>query len=224
MTNALTSPMNKICRATLFLIAVIALDSARAQDDTNSYFRLANATGLDGKVHFHLDGEDLNPDGYISGETTGSLGVAATSVRIKASHLQCEDAEQTFQLTPGQQTAIIVYIEPEKDSKTGEIKKRLIKFSTLDRKADSKKRTATLLFLSVSQSIEVKMNNSPINLTALKQSDIAFGDSRLTGVNITVAEKKIGDFDIEDPGDYAVIVFDKADGTHGCISFYNSRH
>lgn len=218
--------MNKICN----LASIIALAgflggmNLQAQDEAVGYFRLANATGLDGKLHFFLNGEDLNADGYPSGETTGSLGVAPAPVKITAKHPLCEDADYTFEVKPGEQTAIIAYVEPQKDQKTGEVKKREIKFGTLERKGGSKKRSATLLFLSVSQQIELRMNNAPVVLTPHKQVNVNFSESRGTGVNIAVGDSKIGGLDIEDPGDYAVIVFDKADGSHGCITFYNSRH
>lgn len=218
--------MNKICNLAC-AIALIGLSGGvrlKAQDEAVGYFRLANATGLDGKLHFLLNGEDLNPEGYPSGETTGSLGVTPAPVKITATHPLCEDADYSFEIKPGDQTAIIAYVEPQKDQKTGEVKKREIKFGTLERKGDTKKRSATLLFLSVSQQIELRMNNSPVILTPHKQVNVNFSESRGTGVNIAVGESRIGGLDIENPGDYAVIVFDKADGSHGCITFYNSRH
>lgn len=193
-------------------------------DEAVGYFRLANATGLDGNLHFYLDGEDLNPIGYTSGETTGSLGVATANVKLKATHPLCDDTEFELKLQPGEQTAVIAYVEPQVDAKTGKVKKRVLKFSTLQRKSGSSKKTATLLFLSVSQSIDLEMNGRPVTLKTLQQMDVGFSESASTGVNIGVGSQKIGGFDIEDPGDYAVIIFDKADGTHGCITFYNTRH
>lgn len=215
--------MNKICK--LLLLTCLALcHPLRAQEGAVGYFRLANATGLDGMLHFYMEGEDLNRKGYKSGETTGSLGVAVPTVKLKASHPLCDDIEYELKLQPSEQTAVIVYVEPQVDPKTGEVKKRTLKFSTLQRKSGRGKRTATLLFLSVSQSIDLDMNGKPVTLKPLKQVDVGFGDSRSTGVEIAVGSQKIGNLDIEEAGDYAVIVFDKADGTHGCITFYNTRH
>lgn len=216
--------MNKICKL-LCLFTWLLAGGAQAQEDgTVGYFRLANATGLDGMLHFYLEGEDLNPKGYKSGATTGSLGVSVPTAKLKASHPLCEDTEYVLKLQPGEQTAVIVYVEPQMDQKTGEVKKRTLKFATLERKDGSKKRTATLLFLSVSQPINLDMNGKPVTLAPMKQQDIGFGDSRSTGVALEVGGQKIGNLDIEEAGDYAVIVFDKSDGTHGCITFYNTRH
>lgn len=216
--------MNKTCKLLLFLSLLTGHCLHAQNDGTVGFFRLANATGLDGQLHFYLEGEDLNPRGYKSGETTGSLGVAVPTVKLKASHPLCDDTEYELKLEPGEQTAVIAYIEPQMDQRTGEVRKRTLKFNTLERKSGSKKRTATLLFLSVSQSIDLDMNGKPVTLTALKQQDIGFGDSRSTGVSLSVGKQSIGNLDIEEAGDYAVIVFDKADGTHGCITFYNTRH
>jgi len=217
--------MNKTCKLLLFLAFTALCGQLHAQGDgAVGYFRLANATGLDGELHFFMDGEDLNPKGYKSGETTGSLGVAVPTVKLTAKHPLCDDTEYQIKLQPGEQTAVIAYVEPQVDPTTGEVKKRTLKFSTLQRKNGKGKRTATLLFLSVSQPIELDMNGQPVTLTPMKQLDIGFGDARSTGVSLSVDKKTIGSLDIEDAGDYAVIVFDKADGTHGCITFYNTRH
>lgn len=225
MTSASKSPMNKICKFILCTCLAVVYHAQAQDDGTVGYFRLANATGLDGALHFYMDGEDLNPKGYVSGETTGSLGVGVPTVKLRATHPLCEDTEYELKLQPGLQTAVIVYVEPQVDQKTGEVKKRELKFSTLERKSGgSRKKSATLLFLSVSQSIDLDMNGKPITLKALKQLDVGFGDSSSTAVNIAVGKTSIGNLDIEEAGDYAVIVFDKADGTHGCITFYNTRH
>lgn len=215
--------MNKIYKLILFTFAALS-QPLFAQESAVGYFRLANATGLHGKLNFLMDGADINAKGYDSGETTGSLGVAVPTVLLKAVHPLCESAEFQINLTPGEQVAVIAYVEPQKDQKTGEVKKRILKFSKLERKPKSRKKSATLLFLSVSQSIQIKMNDAPVELQTLKQTDIGFGDSRDNGVSIKVGQQEIGSLDIEESGDYAVIIFDKADGTQGCITFYNSRH
>jgi hypothetical protein len=52
---------------------------------------------------------------------------------------------------------------------------------------------------------------------------MAFEDSRGSQVALTVKDKALKNFDIDEPGDYAVIVYDKPDGGQGCITFNNTK-
>lgn len=214
--------MNKIFNLVLLLTISLTL-SAFAQEGEGA-FRLANATGLDGRLKFFINGYEISSEGYESGQTTGNLDIPSGMLDIKVQHPLCEDSQMQLNLVGGQQIAIIAYVEPLKDKQTGEVKKRVIKFGKLESKPRSDKRSAALLFLSVSNQVEVMMNGSAVVLTPHKQVDVAFGDSRSTGVSIEVGKRLIGGLDLENPGDYAVIVFDKADGTQGCITFYNTKH
>lgn len=213
--------MNKIFNFSVSLVLLLST-SIFAQEGAGA-FRLANATGLDGRLHFYLNGFVVSPEGYESGQTTGKLNIGSGELKITVKHPLCELGEMQINITPGQQIAIIAYVEPIKDTKTGEVKKRIIKFGTLESKTRTKDRSAALLFLSVSEKVQVTMNGNPVLLTPNKQVDVKFGESRGTGVNIEVGKTMVGGLDLEDPGDYAVIIFDKADGTQGCITFYNSK-
>lgn len=67
------------------------------------------------------------------------------------------------------------------------------------------------------------MNDTALSLTANQVKDIQFGKSRGSSVQLTVKGRPLKNFDIDEPGDYAIIVFDKPDGTQGCITFNNTK-
>ncbi len=221
--------MNRISKAafafaftTLALLSLPATSGAQQPDDGFARLRLANATGLDGRLEIFLKGENINPEGFESGAVTGSFGMHPGPLEIMVKHPQIDDTKYTVQLNPTDRMAIIAYTEPKKDDK-GVVTKRIVKFTTLQRKPGGKKRTATLLFLSVSQGLELGMNKSTVNLVPHKQVDIGFGDARNSQVNLTVKSKMLKTFDIDEPGDYAVVVYDRPDGTQGCITFNNTK-
>lgn len=203
-----------------------ATPAAHAQqppaDDGFARLRLANATGLDGRLQIFIKGENINPEGYESGAVTGSFGMYPGPLEIEVKHPLIDDTKHTVQLNPTDRMAIVIYTEPKKDE-SGVVTKRVVKFTTLQRKPGGKKRTATLLFLSVSQGIELGMNESKVDLKPHKQVDIGFGDARNSQINLTVQAKPLKTFDIDEPGDYAVIVYDRPDGTQGCITFNNTK-
>lgn len=186
------------------------------------FIRLANATGLDGKLHFLINGEDMNVKGFGSGVATGSFGVEPGTYEVSTTHPLVEDNKYSVKLNAGDSFSIIAYTEPVIDD-DGIVKKRVVKFSTLQSKAGKDKKTATLLFLSVTKEVNLEVNDASVSLVAHKQLDIAFKDAVNKQVNLKALGASLGHFDIEDPGDYAVIVFDKPDGTKGCITFYNLR-
>lgn len=214
-----TSSFHSAITALLVWTALIVTADAQ----TAGAFRVVNATGLPGRVHFYLNGEIINSEGYESGQTTGNMGIPAKLWELKVKHTQCEEAIHAFEVTPGQQMAIIAYTEPVIDPKTGDIIKRVIKFGKIEGKPRGAKRSAALLFLSVSKQMEITMNNNPVVLEQNKQLDVSFAEARGTGVDIKAKGKDIGGINIEEMGDYAVVVYDNPDGTQGCVTFYNSK-
>lgn len=216
--------MNRIFKLAFLLFIALSTGKLHAEpDDGFPRVRLVNATGLSGKIQIFIKGENVNPDGYESGMATAAFSLYPEEVEIKIQHPLIDDTVHQMKLLPSDRIAIIVYSEPKKGKELGVSTKRAVKFTTLQGKERGSKKTATLLFLSVSEGLELSMNQKMVNLTPHKQLDMVFGDARSSQVNLAVKDKTLRTFDIDEPGDYAVIVYDKPDGTQGCVTFNNSK-
>lgn len=192
-------------------------------DDGFPRIRIANATGLDGQVQVFIQGESINPDGFKSGEVTGVFALQPGTIKIDIKHPQIEDTTQSFTLNTTDRLAIIAYTEPKKEEEAAINTKRVLKFTTLQRKQRGLKKSATLLFLSVSEGLDLGMNKTLLSLTPHKQVDMTFEDSRGSQVALTVKDKSLKIFDIDEPGDYAVIIYDMPNDGLGCITFNNTK-
>lgn len=210
----------------LCLVLLLALSSTMHAQEVNPeafpFVRLANATGLDGRIEVFIKGRNVNPEGYASGAVTGAFSLYTGDTEFTVKHPQIDDTKFTLNLTENDRLAIVIYTEAAKND--GDVvQKRKVKFTTLKRKTKGGKKSATLLFISPNKGIDIAMNNSPVALTANQQKDIQFSQSGGSQVVLTANGKPLKSFDIDEPGDYAIIVFDKPDGTQGCITFNNTR-
>ncbi|MES2596274.1 MAG: hypothetical protein V4662_13100 [Verrucomicrobiota bacterium] len=210
----------------ILLLGVFAFaGTVRGQEpDPEAYpwVRLANATGLDGRIQVLIKGRNVNPEGYESGAVTGAFSLYTGETEFTIKHPQIDDTKFMINLNPNDRMAVVIYTEPDK--KQGDVlKKRQVKFTTLKRKAKGDKKSATLLFISPNKGIDIGMNDAPVSLVANQQKDIHFAQSRGSQVVLTVRGKPLRTLDIDEPGDYAIIVFDNPDGTQGCITFNNTR-
>jgi len=208
---------------TLFLLAFTSMTHAQeVNPEAYPWVRLANATGLDGRIEVFIKGRNVNPEGYASGAVTGAFSLYTGDTEFTIKHPQIDDTKFTINLTENDRLAIVLFTESAQDG-SDVVQKRKVKFTTLKRKTKGGKKSATLLFISPNKGIDIAMNNSPVTLTANQQKDIQFSQSGGSQVVLTINGKSLKSFDIDEPGDYAIIVFDKPDGTQGCITFNNTR-
>ncbi len=214
--------MNKIYSLFLSLLFVTIGHAQKVDPEDFPWIRIANATGLDGPIQIFIKGRNINPEGYESGVVTGAFSLYPGQLEVVVKHPLIEDSTFNLELHPSDRMALIVYTEPV-EKKDDIVKKRVIKFSTLKRKSKSERKSATLLFLSVTKGIDLSMNDTLVSLTPHQQKDLSFGQSRGSQVNLMVKGRPLKTFDIDEVGDYAIIVFDKPDGTQGCITFNNTR-
>lgn len=205
-----------------FLALASAVQAQEVDPEAFPWVRLANATGLDGRIEVFIKGRNVNPEGYASGAVTGAFSLYTGETEFTIKHPQIDDTKFTLNLSENDRMAVIIYTEAAQNE--GDVlKKRKVKHTVLKRKTKGEKKSATLLFISPNKGIDIGMNDAPVTLTANKQKDIQFAQSRGSQVVLTVNGKPLKTLDIDEPGDYAIIVFDKPDGTQGCITFNNTR-
>lgn len=244
--------MSKIC-SHLLLLALFAI-TATAQEEPAWSYRLVNATGLPGALHFYINGQDLLPDGYPSGEYTGAM-LPTAPLRVGARHPACGESvhEITLNLQPSQQVSVIAYLEPDPpELATGrskpkvpkakeEPRKRAILFHILEAKPKPSARMGSVVSLCTAPGIVQAVKNAPpvlsvvfgslpVVLTFGKEEPVTFrlqSESRGKGTSqpVLFKGKSIGGLDLERNNDTAVIFFDDpVTKAPKCLTWFNNRH
>ncbi len=102
---------------TTCLLLLIALPS-QAQEAEPASLRFVNATGALGALTVRLNGELLQARGYLSGQATGRLELAAGTCLIELLHPRFGRVALPLELQPGDVRTVVAVIEPARASET----------------------------------------------------------------------------------------------------------
>jgi hypothetical protein len=189
------------------LLLVLSTLTTTAEDPTWSY-RLVNATGLPGLLHFYINGEDILPTGYSSGEYTGTM-LPISPMRVGARHPACGESLHEISLTlqPIQQISIIAYLQPDPpELATGrskparvptkgkeEPKTRTILFHIMEAKPKPSARTGSIVSLCAAPgSVQVVKNAPPVLPVVLGSQPVSlsYGKEEVVTLNLGGADSR----------------------------------
>ena len=173
------------------------------------HFRFVNAAGLVGKISLTIDALKLKPEGFASGETTGSIGILAGSKQFTVASAEAGTATVTFTVQPNSFTTMIAYCKVTVDPRTNTAKKALQLLERANPPVSNGKHFQ-LLYASSQPAVDVVVNGSPKRINAMRE----LNEQELPGGNIKVeqAGKGVVAFDAPQAGNFLVLLYDDSAG------------
>jgi hypothetical protein len=173
------------------------------------HFRFVNAAGLSGKISLTIDTLKLKPEGFASGDTTGSIGILPGSKKITATSTEAGTATATLTVQPNDSNTIIAYCKVTRDPVTNAPKKSLQLLQRAN-PPTSNGRHFQLMYVSSQPTVDVVINGMPKHINAMREVN----EQELPGANIKVeqAGRVIVQFDSPQAGNFLVLLYDDAAG------------
>jgi hypothetical protein len=109
---------NAFIFATLGLL-LAAEQGTFAQGDPQASIAFACAVSTPGKCFFEVDGEDLNPSGFVSGRTTGWIRLPAGKHTLRAEQHPGGNVELSLDLAAGESKILLLHTEFVTSEKPG---------------------------------------------------------------------------------------------------------
>lgn len=103
--------------STTCLLLLVA-PATQTQEAETASLRFVNATGAGEALTVRLNGELLQARGYLSGQATGRLELAAGPCRIELLHPRLGRVALPLELQPGDVRTIVAVIEPARPTET----------------------------------------------------------------------------------------------------------
>ncbi len=197
------------------LILTRPLASAQQPAPPQGAIRFANASSLPEKVLVTIDGGKLRPDGFNSGDTTGTIGILAGAHRLGATSPSAKAADSPLTIQPNTSTTIVGYSFAVEDPQTKKPVEQL-KFYAEVEPAREKGKHFRLLYASAKPAADLTVNGQPLKLAALRSVNLpaAAHDT----VKLETGGKAFFDFTAAESGSFLVVIFDKADGSLAAVT------
>jgi hypothetical protein len=173
------------------------------------HFRFVNAAGLAGKISLTVDALKLKPEGFASGETTGSIGILSGSPKFTVSSAEAGTATATLSVQPNSSTTMIAYTKVTVDARTNTIKKALQLLPRVNPPVNNG-RHFQLLYVSSQAAVDVVLNGTPQRINAMREvngQELPGGD-----IKVEQAGKVIVTFTAPQAGNFLVLLYDDAAG------------
>lgn len=208
-------------KTTISLLGGVLMACAHAQESPPGFIRLVNAAaGGDGNLVLSIDGEAVYAKGYKLGQTSGGIGLAAGRHRIELRKDGMKPLNETVELKAGSTVSLVVFTEKE-ESPPYAWRLRLMQMTAQEA---SGYRLCCLSLcrreeLSLAASVDGK---KPLSLPLQRgaAASLALGGQR-GRVSVKVAGLAAADIDLDDPGNYMLVIFDDANGQVRCLSYYD---
>lgn len=173
------------------------------------HFKFVNAAGLAGKIFLTIDALKPKPEGFASGDTTGSIGILAGSPKFAVSSPEAGTATATLTVQPNSSTTMIAYTKVTVDPRTNTTKKALELLQRVNPPVNNG-RHFQLLYVSSRTAVDVVLNGTPQRIDAMREVN----EAELPGGNIKVeqAGKAIVAFTAPEAGNFLVVLYDDAAG------------
>lgn len=216
------------CLTALMALTLGAVEPLTAQAPEVGFIRFVNTISLPGDLTIQRDGKDLRSRPFALGGRTGSIGLRAGDYNFSFSHPKCEGLEELLNVEPmGSITWIISYkrIEPKEGGaqKPGEPTYRVV-LRALEPLASDGKTSINFVSMSRRPLLQLtalynrKQPGKNLALLPWEQKRLelpAPGDILLGSGNF-----KLASFTIEQPGHFAIIVFDDPGINGGLRAIY----
>jgi|GEM_PF-4563416 len=152
--------MPGIFRPALLLCLLLIGGNAFAQP-TDPRFRFITATGAAGSVNYYVNGFDIKPAGFASGQFNGLVSYLPKSYTVKAIHPTLGHTDIDFDLRVGDNKALVLYISTIDPPQDGQLPKKALRFLMLNA-ANAKPESPTLTIVQVTAqpSLSVTVNGS----------------------------------------------------------------
>ena len=184
--------------------------------DIPAFARLIDAVaqGQD-KLRLFIDGESMNPDGYILGDVTGGIGLKPGPHEFTLKRPGVSDGVTRITLAAGHTITLIAFAEqiPASENKPAYWAIRILRLRQME---PVTKRSAT--FVSVSHTpeheVEIRSPNGKctavtVKRLALTQSPILYPEGY---VPLRCHSQKLPSIPVGGPGNYLVLLYDDAAG------------
>jgi hypothetical protein len=194
-------------------------------DHLLGYLRFVNATGFEGRLHVTLDGLEVNPAGYVTGQATGAVGFTPGPCRIAIRHETLGELKVSLELKAAVITTVVMLPLVEKEPKAGEAPNVELLHHVLESSVSAKGRAPTLTILQTTpeETMELKVGNQTWVAKRMKPDSIM-----LNGVgefaSVTVGGKSLATLNFTDPADQVLVIFINEKGVAQQVSFSNDVH
>lgn len=213
------------------LAAVLLLSSgATAQQVPEmGFIRIVNAIAPGtGNARFLIDGEDLHAGGYALGQTTGGYPVARGARTIGVRKDGVGAGSTRVDLATGETMTVIAFAERAPERKPGEPPRWNVKLLRL--KQQEHERGYGLSIVPVAAAAEIalevrtpgKAGSHKLDAPRLRISKVDLGKQR-ADLEILAGGAPVTTISPDSRGNYVVILFEKADGSLGAVSYYDPK-
>lgn len=206
-------------------IAASLLNTALAQDLSGppGFIRFVNATGFDQPVFFKLNNEQINPDGYRSGQATGAIGFTTASYSLELEHATLGKDRVQIQLRPGELKTVIALPKTEK-AKDGEEPKITLTQYVLDSTPSAPGRDPSLTLLQITplDTLDLTVAGTAFALKRLKPDSMSVTKQMGEFPAVEFQSKKVCTLNYHDPQDQVVVFFTDGRGALRHVSFNNN--
>lgn len=217
--------MRALYNLTIWLTLFSAM-SVPAQEPTPNmalgYLRFVNATGFEGLLKVSLDGVDINPKGYVTGQATGAVGLIPKACQIEMKHDTLGELKISIILKPGMVSAVVALPLVEKEPKPGEKPKVELIHQVIESPPAAKGRapTVTILQTTPMETMDLKVGSQSCAAARMKPETVTLtGFAEFTPV--TLGDKKLATLNFTDPTDQVLVLFTNEQGLVKQVSFNN---
>ncbi len=209
--------------AALFLTAPSTAQEPEDPSVKYGFIRLANAVAAgSGPLILEIDGEDVNPDGYVIGDITGGISARPGSRKVTLRREGAKEGSTTVNVAVNETTILIPFAErvPASDTEEAHWAIRVLRLKQQD---PQNERSAT--FVSVSQTPELKVemrepdgkwNTTHVKRLSIAQAPILYPRGY---VPVKCGEIKLESIPVGEPGNYVVLLYDDEEGNVKSINF-----
>lgn len=212
-----------IALASAFLGALSAQAQSPAQGEALGYFRFVQATGIPGKITVLLDVDDLQPEGYTTGQCTGAIGFPAKTYQIKVHHPDLGDLRLALPLKPGSINTLVIFTKME-NPKPDQSPKLMLSHYILESPAEDKAKGHNLTFVQCTSqpSVDFDVAGQPLSVARLTPVKIRVTKSMGEFPALSIGGTKLCTLNFKDPQDTVVIIFGDESGAMKAVSFGNA--
>lgn len=219
--------MHAIFKATMALMLASQLGclTSFGQEEAGlAYLRFANVTGHPGKLFVKLDGMDINPDGYVDGQSTGAVGFPAKSCQIELKHETLGDQRLAVDIKLGEVTTVVALPLVEEKKKEDEEPKVTLTHQVIEAKKHKQGQpsTITLVQSSPAATLDFTVGGKPLAAEKLKPITTPLTQGMGDFVAIKLGDKTLTTLNCTDPTDHVLLFFTDKSGVLKNVSFHNS--
>jgi hypothetical protein len=213
------------------LVLLAALGSLLlAQPAEMGFIQIVNAVAPGtGKATFVVNGENLYPDGYGLGQTTGGYAIKSGDTSIEVRKEGVEKGNTRLNIGTGETMSVIAFAERLPSKNEDDPPKWIIKLLRL--KQQDVERGFGVSLVSVCKQEEVAVDltvegkKKPIRAFAkrLNISKVDIG-GRKAEMMLSQEGRVLTNISPDSPGNYVVILYESADGKVEAISYHDPKY